>query len=66
MALKHICDICKINEATNRFKVKKLEDVVEYTEFGAFPKSEWVDIDICTGCLIDICQARRSEKGEKR
>lgn len=59
--VKHVCDICKINEATNRFKVKKLEDVVEYSEFSAFPKSEWVDIDICTGCLIDICQAKRSE-----
>ena len=59
--LKHICDICKINEATNLFRVKQQKDVAEYTEFGVFPKSEWVDIDICTGCLIDICQAKRSE-----
>ena len=61
MALKRICDICKVNEATNLFKVKQLKDITEYTEWGAFPKSEWIEIDICTGCLIDICQAKRSE-----
>ena len=61
MAIKHICDICKRNEATNNFKVKQLKEVAEITEFGVFPRSEWVNIDICTGCLIDICQAKRSE-----
>lgn len=25
-----------------------------------FPKKTWIDVDICTGCLIDICQAKKS------
>lgn len=61
MSIKHICDICKLNEATNLFKVKQLKEMADITEFGVFPKNEWVNIDICTGCLIDICQAKRSE-----
>jgi hypothetical protein len=60
--IKRICDICHKGEATNQYKIKKLEEVCEFDDHGVFPKKMWVDIDICTSCLIDICQGKSREK----
>lgn len=38
--LKHICDICKVNEATEQFKIKKLGEIAEIDEHGVFPKKD--------------------------
>ena len=63
--VKHICDICGRGEATNQFKIKKVQEVVEIDDHGVFPKSMWVDIDICTSCLLAIIQGKIKEKKDE-
>jgi len=59
---KIICDLCKINEASRKFKVKQ-SGKFEYKPFGCGPDiKSWKRIDICGECyqkLFDIHAHRR-------
>lgn len=50
---KQICDICKIRDATQKFKVKRSIRVLNqiaknYFKFSSW--GDWEDIDICDEC----------------
>jgi len=48
---KIICDLCKKNEATLRYRLQELKTVGLW-EFGSvLPKSVWVRRDICEECF---------------
>ena len=52
--IKHICDICHKHEADNNFKIKRKTTTCEFTEYGVFPKTDWLEADICSECLKRI------------
>lgn len=52
--IKHICDICRKNEADKHYRIKELREICEFTEHGIFSKLSWVDIEVCKSCLSGL------------
>lgn len=57
---KIICDVCKTNEATRKYRVK-MKTKGCYEAFGEFPPfynpnawTKWVEVDICEECAKKI------------
>lgn len=49
--VKRICDICRVRESSNRYRMQQRKKLCEFTEHGVFAKSSWVDIDVCEDCM---------------
>lgn len=49
--IKHICDICETNGASNRYKVKSYID-----------DCTWEEIDVCDRCMEQIINKSKSTK----
>lgn len=59
---KCVCDICKMNDAQKKFKVKQ-EKRIAIREHGlVIPRSKWVDIDICETCYDQLVQVSKGGK----
>lgn len=56
---KIVCDICRKNEASEKFKVKK-EKITNYELFTR----DYVRIDICESCYRKLLNASNENSGQ--
>lgn len=63
---KCICDICDKNIADKKYKIKQEKELAHFEYGFAFPRTEWVEIDICEKCYKKLVAVKNFKNTEDR